>query len=112
MRGSPWGREIIYAAKPLQIVLNAIYNLMIDSTTFGVIPACTVNKNKLDPDEDFDSLDARRGLPRDRRRGDPAAQDRDDAVRSDAHDPVVRGQDRRVDHDVRHARRRAAAQGP
>ena len=88
MRGSPWGREIIYAAKPLQIVLNAIYNLMIDSTTFGVIPACTVNKNKLDPDEDFDSLDARRGLPRDRRRGDPAAEDRDDAVRSDAHDPV------------------------
>jgi hypothetical protein len=56
MRGSPWGREIIYAAKPLQLVLNAIYNLMIDSTTFGVIPACTVNKNKLDPDEDFDSL--------------------------------------------------------
>src|SRR5580765_177226 len=56
MRGSPWGREIIYAAKPLQVVLNAIYNLMIDSTTLGVIPACTVNKNKLDPDEDFDSL--------------------------------------------------------
>jgi len=56
MRGSPWGREIIYAAKPLQIVLNSIYNLMIDSTTYGVIPACTVNKNKLDPDEDFDAL--------------------------------------------------------
>ena len=56
MRGTPWGRELIYAAKPLQLVLNAIYNLMIDSTTYGVIPACTVNKNKLDPDEDFDSL--------------------------------------------------------
>lgn len=56
MRGTPWGRELIYAAKPLQVILNSIYNLMIDSTTYGVIPACTVNKNKLDPDEDFDSL--------------------------------------------------------
>jgi hypothetical protein len=56
MRGSPWGRELIYAAKPLQLVLNSIYNLMIDSTTYGVVPACVVNKNKLDPDEDFDSL--------------------------------------------------------
>ena len=56
MRGTPWGRELIYAAKPLQIILNSIYNLMIDSTTYGVIPACTVNKNRLDPDEDFDAL--------------------------------------------------------
>ena len=33
MRGSPWGREIIFAAKPLQNALNAIYNLTIDSTS-------------------------------------------------------------------------------
>lgn len=47
LRGSVWGRSLIETAAQMQIELNKLVQLFMDSARFAVLPAATVNKSKV-----------------------------------------------------------------
>lgn len=55
-RGTLWGRSLVEAAASMQVEVNKLFNLMIDSNFFAVLPAGMVDEDKLDEPIDVDSI--------------------------------------------------------
>lgn len=56
VRGSIWGRSILKAAASMQVSLNDLLSLMMDSTMYSVLPAAIIDRGKLDNPDDVTTL--------------------------------------------------------